>query len=143
VPRIHQLLVDSLLLALAHSQRDYTVRGRLVDNPSKHPVPGGVVRAPSFGINLRTDTLGTFQLQIHATPGCYLFVFQGLGYGATAVSVPFDSGAVVSLGDIPLNPAPILEYKTLYYERCRLPDSISVHNDMLGIDTVRIHRDSS
>src|SRR5512143_2913467 len=142
MPRLHQLLLGSLVLALSHPQREYTLRGRLIDNPSKHPVTAGVVRAPSFGIVLHTDTLGTFQVRIHATPGCYLFLFQGLGYGATAVSVPFDSGAVVSLGDIPLNPAPILEYKTLYYERCRLPDSVSVHNDMLGIDTVRVPHDS-
>jgi hypothetical protein len=136
MPRTLALSIIGLSLGAATAPQHYVVRGRIVDNPSKYPVPSGVVRVPAFGIDIRTDTLGTFSLLIDAAPGCYLFVFQGLGYGATARSVPLDSTTTVELGDIPLNAAPALEYKTLFLQQCQLPDSMGVRNSMWGVDTV-------
>ena len=137
MPRLLTLAIFGMSFSAATLPQRYLVRGRVVDNPSKYPVPSGVVRVPAFGIDIRTDTLGTFTLLIEATPGCYLFEFQGLGYGATARSVPLDSTTTVDLGDIPLNAAPAHEYKTLFFQQCRLPDSLGVHNSMWGVDTVQ------
>ena len=134
--RVVILAMFSLSLNAATLPQRYLVRGRIVDHPSKYPLRLGVVRVPALGIDAHTDTLGTFTLQIEATPGCYLFEFQSLGYGATARSVPLDSATTVELGDVPLNPAPALEYKTLFFQQCRLPDSMAVRNTMWGVDTV-------
>ena len=137
MPTIATLFLLCQALSAELLTTHYTVRGRVVDNPSKWPLASAIVHARPFGTSVQTDTNGVFALQFDTDPGCYLFEIRAVGYGLTAVSVSFGATTTINVGDIPLNPAPILEYKTLYYERCRLPDSVAVRNDMLGVDTVR------
>jgi len=113
----------------------YLVTGRLFDSERHVPVPAAYVAMTTAGAEVRSDSVGTFRLEVAARPGCYLLRVRQIGYGGTARSIALGDDTRVDVGAVQLRPSVIPESRLLYVAKCTLPDSVPVSSPW-GVDTI-------